>query len=60
MFKSKWQKKYEKAIETVKFWEQFYKEQSEMCSDLRLSEIHTAQYIVLGDTLRDLKKIAES
>ena len=60
MFKSKWQKKYEKAMESIEFWKNFYEEQSKKCQDNQhLVEIYSAQKIALGDTLRDMKRIAE-
>lgn len=61
MFKSKWHKKYEKAIETVEFWKRFHEDQiNRFPDDKKLVEIHTVQKITLNDVLTDLKKIAES
>lgn len=68
MFKCKWQKKYELAMETVKFWKEFHEEIIETHKNkienhprhMQLMEIHTAQKIALGDILRDMERIKES
>lgn len=61
MFKTKWQKKYEKAMKTIEFWKQFYDNEVKMLpDDSHLREIRTAQKITLDDTLRYMKRIAES
>lgn len=61
MFKTKWQKKYEQAMETIEFWRQFHAKQiKEHSDDQYLVEIHSAQKIALADILTDMKKIAES
>ena len=61
MFKTKWQKKYEKAMKTIEFWKQFHEDQIKRFPDNQyMVEIHTAQKIALADTLTDMKKIAES
>ena len=60
MFKTKWQKKYERAVKQIEFWKNFHEEQMKVCSDDQyLLAIHTAQKVALGDVLRDMKKIAE-
>ena len=61
MFKTKWQKKYEKAMENVEFWKKFYREQYDKTLDNNpeLANENLAVAIALGDTLRDMKQIAE-
>ena len=61
MFKTKWQKKYEKAMENVEFWRKFYREQYDKTWDNNpeLANENLAVAIALGDTLRDMKQIAE-
>lgn len=59
MFKSKWQKKYEQAMENVEKWRKFYRNQADKFDDPTLVGINTAQAIALGDILKDMKKIAE-
>ena len=61
MFKTKWQKKYEKAMDSVEFWRKFYREQYDKTLDknLELANENLAVAIALGDTLRDMKQIAE-
>ena len=61
MFKTKWQKKYEEAMETIEFWIQFHNNQiKSIQEDQYWVDIHTAQKIALIDTLNDMKRIAES
>lgn len=60
MLKTKWQKKYERAMESVEFWRQFYREQADKLDDPTLIGINTAQAIALGDVLKDMKQIAKS
>ena len=61
MFKTKWQKKYEKAMDSVEFWRKFYREQYDRT--WRMNPEQANEYlgiaIALGDTLRDMKQIAE-
>ena len=61
MFKTKWQKKYEKAMFSVEFWREFYREQYDKNCDNNpeLANENLAVAIALGDTLRDMKQIAE-
>ena len=61
MFKTKWQKKYEKAMDSVEFWRKFYREQYDRTWDKNLEQANEYLSIViaLGDTLRDMKQIAE-
>lgn len=61
MFKTKWQKKYEKAMDSVEFWRKFYREQYDRTwdKDLELANENLAVAIALDDTLRDMKRIAE-
>ena len=61
MFKTKWQKKYEKAMDSVEFWRKFYREQYDKTLDknLELANENLAVAIALDDTLRDMKRIAE-
>ena len=62
MFKTKWQKKYEKAMDSVEFWRKFYSERYDKTWDKNPEQAN--EYldiaIALGDTLRDMKRIAES
>ena len=61
MFKTKWQKKYEEAMETIEFWIQFHDNQIKSIHEGQYwVDIHTAQKIALIDTLTDMKRIAES
>ena len=62
MFKTKWQKKYEKAMDSVEFWRKFYREQYDRTWDKNLEQAneYLGIAIALGDTLRDMKQIAES
>lgn len=61
MFKTKWQKKYEKAMGSVEFWRKFYREQYDKTWDKNPEQAneYLGIAIVLGDTLRDMKQIAE-
>ena len=61
MFKTKWQKKYEKAMDSVGFWRKFYREQYDKTWDKNPEQAneYLGIAIVLGDTLRDMKRIAE-
>ena len=61
MFKTKWQKNYEKAMDSVEFWRKFYREQYDKTLDknLELANENLAVAIALDDTLRDMKQIAE-
>ena len=61
MFKTKRQKKYEKAMDSVEFWRKFYREQYDKNCDNNpeLANENLAVAIALGDTLRDMKQIAE-
>ena len=62
MLKTKWQKKYEKAMDSVEFWRKFYREQYDKTWDKNLEQAneYLGIAIALGDTLRDMKRIAES
>lgn len=61
MFKSKWRKKYEQAMENVEFWRKFHEDSIELfANDPRMVQLHTVQKMALGDILRDMQKIAES
>ena len=61
MFKTKWQKKYEEAMETIEFWIQFHDNQiKSIQEDQYWVDIHTAQKVALIDTLNDMERIAES
>ena len=61
MFKTKWQKKYEKAMDSVEFWRKFYREQYDKTWNKNLEQAneYLSIAIALGDTLRDMKQIAE-
>ena len=61
MFKTKWQKKYKKAIDSVEFWRKFYREQYDKTWDKNPEQANAylGIAIALGDTLRDMKRIAE-
>ncbi len=61
MFKTKWQKKYEKAMDSVEFWRKFYREQYDKTWDKNPEQAneYLGIAIVLDDTLRDMKRIAE-
>lgn len=61
MFKTKWQKKYEKAMDSVEFWGKFYREQYDKTWDKNPEQAneYLGIAIALGDTLRDMKRIAE-
>ena len=61
MFKTKWQKKYEKAMDSVEFWQKFYREQYDKTWDKNPEQANAylGIAIALGDTLRDMKQIAE-
>ena len=61
MFKTKWQKKYEKAMGSVEFWRKFYREQYNKTLDKNPEQanVYLGIAIALGDTLRDMKQIAE-
>lgn len=61
MFKTKWQKKYEKAMDSVEFWRKFYREQYDRTwrTNPELANEYLGIAIALGDTLRDMKRIAE-
>ena len=61
MFKTKWQKNYEKAMDSVEFWRKFYREQYDKTWDKNLEQAneYLGIAIVLDDTLRDMKRIAE-
>ena len=61
MFKTKWQKKYEKAMDSVEFWRKFYREQYDKTLDKNPEQVNVylGIAIALGDTLRDMKQIAE-
>ena len=61
MFKTKWQKKYEKAMDSVEFWCKFYREQYDKTWDKNPEQAneYLGIAIALGDTLRDMKRIAE-
>lgn len=61
MFKTKWQKKYEKAMDSVEFWHKFYREQYDKTWDKNPEQAneYLGIAIALGDTLRDMKQIAE-
>lgn len=60
MFKTKWQKKYEKAMENIEFWKQFYRDQADKYDEPVLTGINTAQALALSEVLRDMKRIAKS
>lgn len=61
VFKTKWQKKYEKAMDSVEFWRKFYREQYDKTWDKNPEQAneYLGIAIALGDTLRDMKRIAE-
>lgn len=61
MFKTKWQRKYEKAMDSVEFWRKFYREQYDKTWDKNPEQAneYLGIAIALGDTLRDMKRIAE-
>ena len=61
MFKTKWQKKYEKAMDSVEFGRKFYREQYDRTWDKNPEQAneYLGIAIALGDTLRDMKRIAE-
>ena len=61
IFKTKWQKKYEKAMDSVEFWRKFYREQYDRTWDKNPEQAneYLGIAIALGDTLRDMKRIAE-
>ena len=61
MFKTNWQKKYEKTMDSVEFWRKFYREQYDRTWDKNpeLANEYLGTAIALGDTLRDMKRIAE-
>ena len=60
MFKSKWQRKYEKAMGNIEFWKKFHEEQMKTHTDCSyIYAIHSAQKVALNDILRDMKRIAE-
>ena len=61
MFKTKWQKKYEKAMDSLEFWRKFYREQYDRTWDKNpeLANEYLGIAIALGDTLRDMRRIAE-
>lgn len=60
MFKTKWQKKYEKAMKNVEFWRDFHRKQMEVHhEDQHLFEINCIEAIALDDILRDMKNIAK-
>ena len=61
MFKTKWQRKYEKAMASVEFWRKFYREQYDKTWDKNPEQAneYLGIAIALGDTLRDMKRIAE-
>ena len=61
MVKTNWQKKYEKARDSVEFCRKFYIEQYDRTWDKNpeLANEYLGIAIALGDTLRDMKRIAE-
>lgn len=61
MFKTKWQKKYENAMDSVEFWRKFYREQYDKTWDKNPEQAneYLGIAIALDDTLRDMKRIAE-
>jgi hypothetical protein len=60
MFKTKWHKKYDKAMETVEFWRDYHRKQMEVHHDnQQLFEMHFMEAMTLDDVLRDMKKIAK-
>ena len=61
MFKTNWQKKYEKAMDSVEFWRKFYREQYDKTWDKNPEQAneYLGIAIALDDTLRDMKRIAE-
>ena len=61
MSKTKWQQKYEKAMDSVEFWRKFYREQYDKTLDKNPEQAneYLGIAIALGDTLRDMKRIAE-
>ena len=61
MFQTTWQKKYEPAMERVECWRKFYREQYDKTWDKNPEQAneYLGIAIALGDTLRDMKRIAE-
>ena len=52
---------YEKAMDSVEFWRKFYREQYDKTWDKNPEQAneYLGIAIALGDTLRDMKRIAE-
>lgn len=61
MFKSKWQKKYERAVKNIEFWKEYHHKQMNLLygKDQFLYEQHLCQAVTLNDVLTDMKHIAE-
>lgn len=66
MFKSKWQKRYEKVYERAVLWQDFYRRsRDEAAKDegpwgAHYQDIYSAQAIAMSDMITDIKKIRES
>ena len=61
MFKTKWQKKYEQAMENIEFWKNYHEERLKLCKDSSLlMTIHSAQMTELSNVLSDMRRIARS
>ena len=65
MFKSKWQKRYEKAMENIEFWREYHERSAELHhygtdeGSMEIYTIHTAQKMALRDVLKDMRNIAK-